>query len=108
MDVISVVSSLVVGTARRGSVARVIQTALKPGLPLAPSGGVNVVDVLDVVDTLIAAMDRGGLSATLRPVTTSARGRSCDHLPPWAPCRDLTLPASFTGSRRLWNLWSQL
>ncbi|MEE2834761.1 MAG: NAD-dependent epimerase/dehydratase family protein [Myxococcota bacterium] len=114
MDVISVRPSLVVGTGsfRRGSVARVIQTALKLGLPLAPSGGVNVVDVLDVVDTLIAAMDRGQPGerylATGHNVRTRALMATICRLA-GRPEPHLTLPASFTrGLGSLLNLWSRL
>ncbi len=61
MEVISVRPSLVVGPGpfRRGTIAKLIRLALSIGLPVAPVGGVNVVDVEDVVTVLIASMRQG-------------------------------------------------
>ena len=61
MVVVSVRPSLVVGPGpfRRGSISKLIHVALRTGLPVAPVGGVNIVDVDDVVSTLIAGMHYG-------------------------------------------------
>jgi dihydroflavonol-4-reductase len=61
MTMISVRPSLVVGPGpfRRGMVATFVRRALRSGLPLAPRGGINVVDVEDVVGVLIEAMNSG-------------------------------------------------
>ena len=61
MEVLSVRPSLVVGVGpfRLGTIAKLIRIAMKTGLPIAPVGGVNVVDVEDVVAVLIAAMGSG-------------------------------------------------
>jgi dihydroflavonol-4-reductase len=47
------------GPFRRGAVASLIQRSLRQRMWVSPCGGVNVVDVRDVVLMLLAAMDRG-------------------------------------------------
>ena len=61
MTMISVRPSLVLGAGpfRRGMIATFIKRAMRSGLPVAPSGGINIVDVDDVVRVLIAAMEQG-------------------------------------------------
>ncbi len=61
MELMTVRPSLVVGPGafRRGMIAHFIQLALRHGLPFAPSGGINVVDVEDVVSVLLSTMQAG-------------------------------------------------
>lgn len=60
LDGVIVNPSLIFGTGRAGMNTRRLVDRLRDGrLPAIPSGGTNVVDVLDVVDGIVRAMERG-------------------------------------------------
>ncbi|MCH8276057.1 MAG: NAD-dependent epimerase/dehydratase family protein [Bacteroidetes bacterium] len=60
LDAVIVNPSLVMGVGRTGeNTMLIIETIRKGRLPFVPGGGTNVVDVLDVVDGLLRAMERG-------------------------------------------------
>jgi len=60
LDAVIVNPSLVMGVGRPGeNTMLIIETIRKRRLPFVPTGGTNVVDVLDVVDGQLRAMERG-------------------------------------------------
>lgn len=60
LEAVIVNPSLIFGTGRSGdNTRRIVDRARQERLPAIPSGGTNVVDVLDVVDGMARAMERG-------------------------------------------------
>jgi dihydroflavonol-4-reductase len=114
MTLMSVRPSLVVGPGpfRRGMVAAFIERALHSGIPLAPSGGINIVDVEDVVAVLMEAMNEGRdgerFLATGHNLTTrNLMERICGLAEKPGPA--LTLPAWITGAAsRVMDFWMGL
>lgn len=60
LDAVIVNPSLIFGTGRSGdNTRRIVDRVREERLPAIPSGGTNVVDVLDVVDGMVRSMERG-------------------------------------------------
>lgn len=60
LDAVIVNPALIFGTGRSGdNTRRIVDRVRQEQLPAIPSGGTNVVDVLDVVEGMIRAMERG-------------------------------------------------
>lgn len=60
LDAVIVNPSLIFGKGRAGeNTMRIVERLRSEALPAIPSGGTNVVDVLDVADGMIRAMDHG-------------------------------------------------